>query len=219
MSMLTDRPAWLTPLNDPRNEEILSAAFDVFAEKGIEGATMLEIATRAKVSKETLYARFDSKEGLFYALLAWGSRQSALDPEAWAPNWEADPAAQLRSYAAACLIKMMQPESIDVQRMVIGAAGRQRDVAAVFDEVTCRASAAIVGKLAEALAAHGDVEIDDPVAFGNDFIGLLRGNIHNDALLGVGARLSEAALTAHAHRAMDRLLKAYAPTPRLRAAA
>ena len=43
------RPDWLAPLSDPRNETILSAAFDVFAEKGIHGATMLEIATRAKV--------------------------------------------------------------------------------------------------------------------------------------------------------------------------
>ena len=70
------RPAWLRPLSDERNEAILSAAFDIFQEKGLHGATMLEIAKLAKVSKETLYARFDSKEGLFYALLAWGSARS-----------------------------------------------------------------------------------------------------------------------------------------------
>src|SRR6202008_4019570 len=48
------RPSWRAPLDDPRDEEILSAAFDVFCEKGFHGATMLDVATQARASKETL---------------------------------------------------------------------------------------------------------------------------------------------------------------------
>ncbi|MBI1250064.1 MAG: TetR family transcriptional regulator [Alphaproteobacteria bacterium] len=219
MSIMDDRPSWLAPLDDPRNEEILGAAFDVFAERGIQGATMLEIATRAKVSKETLYARFDSKEGLFYALLAWGSRQSALDPDHWTGDTLEDPVAALRDYAAQCLIKMMQPEALIAYRIVVNEAPRAPEVARVFDEFTCGAGLVIQGRIAEALNARGLADIPDAEEFSNDFIGLLRGNVLHEAQLGLRPRPSEIELTAYAHRVVDRLLRAYAPAARTRAAA
>jgi len=48
-----------------RDEDVLLAAREVFLEKGFDGATMLEIATRAKVGKGTLYAVAPSKQDLF----------------------------------------------------------------------------------------------------------------------------------------------------------
>lgn len=44
---------------------MLDAALHVFIEKGFDGATMLEIATRAQVGKGTLYGLAPSKEELF----------------------------------------------------------------------------------------------------------------------------------------------------------
>jgi AcrR family transcriptional regulator len=52
-----------------RRQEVLQVAFDVFAEKGYSGATMLEIAQRAHASKETLYAWFQNKGNLFETLI------------------------------------------------------------------------------------------------------------------------------------------------------
>ncbi len=54
-----------TEKNDSRREEILAAARGVFAEKGVAGATMHEIASRAHCSKETLYSWFENKTKLF----------------------------------------------------------------------------------------------------------------------------------------------------------
>jgi AcrR family transcriptional regulator len=68
-----ETPEWLPALTDPRDEEILGAAFCTFTELGFHGATMLEIAKRARASKTTLYERFRDKEGLFQALLEWGA--------------------------------------------------------------------------------------------------------------------------------------------------
>src|SRR3569623_1051698 len=48
-------------------QRILDAAFSIFAERGFAGASTLEIATRAKVSKRELYAHFKNKEALFAA--------------------------------------------------------------------------------------------------------------------------------------------------------
>ena len=54
-----------------RRKEILEVALSVLAERGYRGASMLEIARRAQASKETLYAWFGDKRGLFEELVRW----------------------------------------------------------------------------------------------------------------------------------------------------
>lgn len=54
-----------------RHEAVIKAAFEELVEKGYEKTTMLGIAKRAKASKETLYAWFGNKEGLFAALIKY----------------------------------------------------------------------------------------------------------------------------------------------------
>lgn len=208
------RPDWLAPLSDPRNETILSAAFDVFAEKGVHGATMLEIATRAKVSKETLYARFDSKEGLFYALLAWGALKSGIDADSYDDARLRDPRKALDDYAADCLIKMMKPEAIAVHRIAVGEADRMPEVARVFDEFTCKAGRPVTTRIGQALSRDGVVEIEDINEFNDSLIGLLRGNLHHDVTIGVAPHPGDEGVAEHARRAMARLVRAYAPGPR-----
>ena len=50
-------------------ERIRSAAFQAFAEDGYAGTSMLDIATRAKVSKRDLYANFASKHAMLVACI------------------------------------------------------------------------------------------------------------------------------------------------------
>jgi AcrR family transcriptional regulator len=53
-----------------RRGEILDAALAVFAEKGYEGGTMREIATRLGVTEPALYRHYAGKEALFADLVA-----------------------------------------------------------------------------------------------------------------------------------------------------
>jgi AcrR family transcriptional regulator len=64
--------------NDKRNflesnarQRILETATDMFAEKGYAATYVREIVEKAGVSKPVLYYYFQSKEGLFYAILEW----------------------------------------------------------------------------------------------------------------------------------------------------
>lgn len=50
-------------------QEILSAALELFAEKGFPGVSMQEIAAAAEFATGTLYKFFPSKEDLFFELL------------------------------------------------------------------------------------------------------------------------------------------------------
>ena len=57
---------------EQRREEIVRAATVVFFEKGLQSATMEEIADAAELSKGTLYLYFKSKEDLYLAVTGVG---------------------------------------------------------------------------------------------------------------------------------------------------
>ncbi len=54
---------------EERREQILSAATDIFAEKGYQRATTREIADKAGVSEGLIYSYFESKDHLLLAIL------------------------------------------------------------------------------------------------------------------------------------------------------
>ncbi len=56
-------------LTDARRALVLDAARTVFAEAGIEGASVREIAKRAGYTPGAIYSYFDSKEAIYAALL------------------------------------------------------------------------------------------------------------------------------------------------------
>src|SRR5882724_5830129 len=53
----------------PARQRILDAAFTTFMESGFAAASMLEIATRARVSKRELYALVGSKQEMLVACI------------------------------------------------------------------------------------------------------------------------------------------------------
>lgn len=65
-----------------RQERILAGALEVFKEKGLDGATMDEIAMASGFGKATLYYYFKSKEDVLSAILENGWKQiwESLEP-------------------------------------------------------------------------------------------------------------------------------------------
>ena len=59
-----------------KKERIIEAAALVFAQKGYAGAAVADIAVKAEIGKGTIYAYFDSKEDLFFAVFEWFMQQT-----------------------------------------------------------------------------------------------------------------------------------------------
>lgn len=57
---------------EERPSELITAALDLFVERGFAATKMDDIAAKAGVSKGTLYLYFDSKEALFKAVIEQG---------------------------------------------------------------------------------------------------------------------------------------------------
>jgi AcrR family transcriptional regulator len=57
----------VTPKSEGTRRRILEAALEIFRERGFEGATMRDIATRAEVATGAAYYYFDSKEAIVMA--------------------------------------------------------------------------------------------------------------------------------------------------------
>lgn len=218
-SLLSDRPEWLAPMSDPKSELILRAAFDVFQEHGLHNATMLDVAKRARVSKETIYARFDSKEDLFYALIAWGTRQSSLSGGGLAQDPIADPVAELRTVARALVASMMHPESIACYRMAISESGRNPEIGRTFDELGCAEGDEVIIRVFNALLDRGLVEAPSMDELRDTFIGLVRGNYHHMTVSGSRPMPTDEENIARADRAVEIFMRAYAPAVAVKAAA
>ena len=68
MSLPAGRPKFRRRKAD-RPDEIVAAAFEVFAERGFAAARLDDIAARAGVSKGAIYLYFATKEDIFQAVV------------------------------------------------------------------------------------------------------------------------------------------------------
>jgi AcrR family transcriptional regulator len=196
---------------DPREEEILRAAFSEFTEKGFHGATMLAVAGRARASKATLYGRFGNKEGLFQALLAWGCRQMLVDLRSIIEDEDRDPREALADCAVMLLISMSSPGALALLRIAIAEGTRQPEVGRIFSRLTRDPIADLMRKLVERMLRKGLIVANEPAEFGRSFIGILRGDLFFQALLGTVPPPAPEDLERLARQAVARLLRAFAP--------
>src|SRR5581483_5515177 len=83
------------PDHDDKAAAVLAAAGHVFAQRGYEGATMLDVAQAAGFSKAGVYHYFASKEHLLHGLLQGSLQEVIADLEAADPGEAVDPADRL----------------------------------------------------------------------------------------------------------------------------
>ena len=191
---------------------ITSAAADQFLEKGFLGASMDEIAAVAGVSKQTVYAHFESKEALFLAMvhgLTGGAadefREQRDDPSGDEPIEEF-----LLDFASLQLRIVMTPRLMQLRRLVIGEVGRFPALGKALHD---KGPGHSIGRLSRAFAIYRDKDvlaIEDVREAASYFNWLIMGGPVNDAmLLGDSAILGKVAIARQAREAVRIFLAAY----------
>jgi AcrR family transcriptional regulator len=100
-----------------RPEEILEAALEVFADQGLAGARVEDIAARAGVSKGTLYHYFPSKDELFQEAVR--SRVEKIVANLAVAAAPGEPAERLDRFIAAWWGLLRQPLFGKLYRLVL----------------------------------------------------------------------------------------------------
>ncbi len=130
--------------DNPKRARVLQAAFSAFQELGFAGASTLEIATRAKVSKRELYTLFSNKQAMLVACIAERTKRMRLSLESPKSLDRKAVATTLTAFGTAILRGVCDPSTLAVFRLAIAesvpeiahaldAAGRQANRAALIE--------------------------------------------------------------------------------------
>jgi TetR/AcrR family transcriptional repressor of mexJK operon len=194
--------------NADRRQEILQVAFKVFADKGYSGATMLEIAQRARASKETLYAWFQNKEKLFETLLL--SLVSEITARLPKTTFDApEPEIRLPAIAEAMLRVTTTPDWIAMMRIAIGEASRFPELRRIMANLFMSRDGLIA--YLNNCRCRGLMEFEDAAEMAGLFISMVDGDWPSRLLFGMIDEVSEERIVAHAALVSRLFLKAVAP--------
>jgi AcrR family transcriptional regulator len=170
---------------DGTGDPILDAAFRVFAERGLEGATTLEIARRARTSKRTLYERFGSKEGIFAALVENRAARMRAPLALAEPASSAELQAVLVAFGTEFLSQLVRPTTIALYRLVLAHGSRGQALARALDEAGRGTVIGAVTALFDAAGRRQLVAAGDPARPAATFLGLLVGDLVFRLVMGV----------------------------------
>ena len=199
---------------EPRRRCILEAAYDVLMERGYAGASTLEIATRARVSKRELYAEFGNKSGILQALIATTSARMQV-PLATAEIRDRDDlAGALTAYGTMALAELTSAPVIAINRLAVAEAGRSSELGAILEENGREPNRkALIDLMAKAQAA-GVLGRGEPDAMAGQFFSLLLGDLMLRLMLGVTPRPGPGEIKKRAQSATEAVLALHAASVR-----
>jgi TetR/AcrR family transcriptional regulator, mexJK operon transcriptional repressor len=207
-SMTKLKEAGAPPLGG-KAETILAAAKRAFLASGYRAACMDMIAREAGVSKATVYAHFAGKEELFGAVIGrecerYFAQFSAdeLDPR--------DVRGSLAVLGRRFLDLVLSPDAIALHRIIVAEVTRFPALGQVFWQAGPeRERVQIEGFLKSAVAA-GALSLDDPRRGAEQFVSLVRGDIHLRQLLRLDPEPGDRQITEAAAAAADTFIRAFA---------
>lgn len=193
-----------------RHHAIRQAGKVVFLELGYAAATMDTIAAEAGISKQTVYNHFQSKEGLFKALVE-DLTVTLMGPLVVRDPTRSSPEQVLQTLGRDLLTMMLRPSSLSLYRLIVAESARFPELGeAIYAVGTGR----MLSMLADYLAQEteiGRLSIQDPDVAAEQFIGLLSGRCQLRALLGVHQPLVEEGPDRRAEIAVTAFLAIYRP--------
>lgn len=194
-----------------KHDAITKAASETFLAEGFDRASLDQIAQRAGVSKQTIYSHFADKQALFLAICSELTEKLTI-PLRRPRSETGDLRAILLRLGEDALAMMLHPASLDLHRLIVGAASR-------FPELGQAAYEAGAGRMITELSAllaqrsrSGDslprpLERQEADRLAEQFIGMLRGFHQVRGLLGI-APVAEAERRTYVAACVDLLLRA-----------
>jgi AcrR family transcriptional regulator len=189
-------------------ESVLAAAKRAFLAGGFGAVSMDAIAREAAVSKATVYAHFGSKEELFGAVIGRECEQrfaglsaSELDPR--------DVRASLTILGRRFLELVLSPDAIALHRIILGEVTRFPVLGEVFWRAGPERNLTQIEGFLRSADASGALSLPDVRLAAEQFVSLVRGEIHLRQLLRLETETGEREIRTAVEGAIDTFLRAF----------
>lgn len=156
-----------TRRKEARPQELTEAALGLFVEKGFAATCLEDVASRAGVSKGTLYLYFSSKEALFEAVIREGILPVIETGESLVASHQGSAAALLKDLMDGWWQMVGASPLGGVPKLMMSEAGNFPEVAAFYRENVIERGHRLVGATLERGIANGEfrpVDIPSTIA-------------------------------------------------------
>jgi len=193
---------------EDRRAEVMDAAMALLVERGYRETTMLAVAKRASASKETLYAWFGDKTGLFEAIIRRNA-EGVRDTLQHSIDADQPPEQALCEFGTALIRLLLGDGSVAINRAAIAEVTRDPSLADVLVESGRDATLPLLVDYLRQQSESGTLRIDNPKEAIRDFLGLLLADEQTRRLLRRTKPPTKKRAAEMATRATEKFLRLY----------
>jgi TetR/AcrR family transcriptional repressor of mexJK operon len=194
-----------------KDREIVQAATAAFVSKGYDGTSMEEIATKAGVSKQTVYKHFTDKETLFGEVVQSTATQAndVIESVTTLLSEAKFMEGGLQQLARRLITMLMDEELLKLRRLIIANADRMPQLGRSWYEKGFERMLASMASCFQKLTSRNLMQTSDPHLAASHFFGMLLWIPMNEAMFTGSNPRSKAELERHADASVEAFLVAY----------
>jgi AcrR family transcriptional regulator len=193
-----------------RRDHILDTTLALLEQHGYEKTSMQKVAEAARTSKETLYAWFGDKAGLFEALVTREAHAMNQQLTAALDAGGSDIRETLTRFGTDVLELLLGPRSLTINRAAIAAAPTSPELGRILAAKGRETTRPLVQRFLIAEHDAGRLRIADPAEAFEILMGLLVRDTQVRRLFGAAPPLADDQRRRRADAAVDAFLRLYA---------
>lgn len=196
------------PVSSSIRDRVLNAAFTLFREHGFASTSMLDIVTKARISKRDLYALFRNKHEVLAACISerTGRMRRPLDTMISVPRTRDALTTLLVEFGVSALKTMCHPDALTVFRLAIAESDRAPEVARTLDSSAREANLKALTELIRKAQSHGLIATGDPAVLVARFFSVLAGDLMIRLLMRVREAPTDREISARASAAAETVM-------------
>jgi TetR/AcrR family transcriptional regulator, mexJK operon transcriptional repressor len=196
---------------DPAKDiAILEAARAAFLEQPYDRVSMDAIAARAGVSKVTIYAKYQSKEGLFISTMS--EQCGAIYEQARSDTRSGGPLeAALGDLGERFMTMILSPDTAALHGVMVQAAQERPELTQLYYQAVVETSIATLAETLDIAVARGAIICEDTRRAAVQFIAMIQGVYRYEHELGVAASGEPVGMSAYVADCVKLFLRAHRP--------
>lgn len=149
---------------DARPSEIIDAGMELFAQRGFERTNLSDVASRAGISKGTIYLYFKSKDALFEAALRDRIAKAIQGAVHHMPDLEGSMETQIKSLIETIYKGIIGGDGLVLFKIMLREGHRFPSLSLLYKDIAISGGTAVLAKVLKTGAERGELRVD-PATF------------------------------------------------------